>query len=485
VHRSDLDRDPVTAIGRRRFLAGSGAVAGSLVLLGLTGCSSDDSSSDGAATSTPASTATTELSEADGLVEAFYAGVPLVVTMRTMQTFAGLVGVNRLFPTKALSNADSTFVVAPDHDTLYVIAVLDVAFAPQLLTLPDIDDRYHVIQILDAWMGGLALLGTRETGGRAGRWAIALDGADVDVPDGVTRIDSPTSHVFVLGRIRATEDPDDVAAAADVARSITMLPLTEPDPSYRGPGATLGEPFGAPQEVGTNGAAFFDEVGSLLGTDGPVTPAQTAAFAAAGGLVGAGRYPTTERPDRVPELEKAVDEGLAGLAEGFAGSIDLVNGWAVNLDLGQADDRMSLRDQAVIARYFWGPVPAEEAVYPRAVEASDGKALDGSKTYRIRFDGDDLPPVDAFWSLTVYGEDLYFAPNEIDRYSLSGDTPGLVAGDDGSIEVVLAHDRPEGGDANWLPTPDGPFTLIMRLYLPQQPILDGTWDYPSIELVDR
>ncbi|MGN6692801.1 MAG: DUF1254 domain-containing protein [Aquihabitans sp.] len=491
MHRAGPDRPPSAglAIGRRRFLVGSGAAAGSLVLLGLPGCSSGDGpGSDG----TPASTATTGPSEADALVEAFYAGVPLVVTMRTMQTFAGLVGINHLFPTKALSTADSRFVVAPNHDTLYVIAVLDVAAAAQILTLPDITDRYHVIQVLDAWMGGLALLGTRETGGKAGRWAITREGVDVEVPDGVIRIESPTSHVFILGRVRATEDPADVAAAAAVARSITMLPLPSSAPSAGGSGATptptptptLTEAFGPPNEVGANGAAFFDELGSLLGADPPATPAPSKALAAVNDLVAAGTYPTTEHPARTPELEAAVDEGMAGLERAFAGSMDLVNGWAVNLGLGRSDDRLSLRDQAVIARYFWGPVPAEEAVYPRAVRASDGKPLDGSKRYRIRFAGDDLPPVDAFWSLTVYGEDLYFVPNEIDRYSISGDTPDLVTAPDGSIEVLLSTDRPDGGDVNWLPTPDGPFTLVMRLYLPQQPILDGEWDYPTIDVVD-
>lgn len=473
------DPTPSTAIGRRRFLAGSGAVAGSLLVLGLGGCSSDDGDDggDGEARKTPSTTA---VDGGDALVQAFYAGVPLVVTMRTMQTFAGLVGVNHLFPTKALANTSSQFVVAPNHDTLYAIAVLDLDAGPQVLTLPDIPDRYHVLQVLDAWMGGIGLLGTRETGGKAGTWVIARKGTDIEVPDGATRLDSPSRHAFILGRVRATEA--DVDQAAEVARSITLAPLGAPDPDA--PPATLVEPFGPPQEVGTNGAAFFDELGSLLAQDGPVTPAQTEALAAVDDVVGPGRYPTTESPDRVPELEQAVDEGMDGLAAALAESTDLVNGWAVNLDLGRNDDRLGLQEQAVIARYFWGPVPAEEAVYPRAVEASDGEPLDGSKRYRIRLRGDDLPPVDAFWSFTVYGEDLFFVDNEIDRYALSGDTPGLVAADDGSIEIVLAPDRPTGAGANWLPTPDGPFTLVMRLYLPQQPILDGTWAYPPIEVIE-
>jgi hypothetical protein len=470
-------------VGRRRFLLGAGAAAGSVLVLGSAGCSSDDDGGDGAGGGSKEAGATTTTEPgASPLVEAFYAGVPLVVTMRTMQTFAGLVGVNSLFPTKALADESSRFVVAPNHDTLYVIAVLDVAVAPQVLTLPAIPDRYHVIQILDAWMGGIALLGTRSTGGEAGTFVIAREGAEIELPDGADRLDSPTDHVFVLGRVRATED--DVDEAAAIAASITMAPLVPPDPADRAAPPTLVEPFGPPQEVGRNGAAFYDEIGSLLGTDGPVTPAQRAAFAAVDDVVGPSMFPTADAPDRVPELEAAVEEGMAGLEEAAGSASTVINGWAVNLDLGRADDALSLRDQAVIARYFWGPVPAEEAVYPRAVEASDGEALDGSKRYRIRLAGDDLPPVDAFWSLTVYGEDLYFHPNELGRFALSGDTPGLVSGDDGSIEIVLAADDPGDAAVNWLPVPEGPFTLIMRLYLPQPPILDGTWAYPPIEVID-
>ena len=107
--------------------------------------------------------------------------------------------------------------------------------------------------------------------------------------------------------------------------------------------------------------------------------------------------------------------------------------------------------------------------------------LDGRRLAVVTLrEGDRLPPVDGFWSLTVYGEDLYFVPNEIDRYSLSGDSPDLVRTEDGSIRVELSPDRPADETVNWLPTPDGPFTLLLRLYLPQQAILDGDWEYPEI-----
>lgn len=478
---------PAPPLGRRRFLIGAGAVTGSVLVAGLVGCSSGDDgagATDDPATdntrSTAAQTPTTE-PKAEPLVEAFFAGVPLVVTMRTMQTFSALVGVNNLFPTKALADTGSRYVVAPNHDTLYAIAVIDLDAGPQVLTLPDIDDRYHVLQILDAWMGGIALLGTRATGGRGGTWVIAREGDDPDVPKGAILLESPTRHAFILGRVRATEA--DVDEAAEVAASITLAPLVAPDPADRSGPLTLPAPVGPPQDVGTNGAGFFDELGDLLVMDEPVTASQTAALAAVSDLVGPGLHPTTAQPDKVPELQQAVTDGLDALAAAVTGATELVNGWEVNLNLGTAADELSLRDRAVIARYFWGPVPAEEAVYLRAVEANNGKALSGDMQYRIRLDGDDLPPVDGFWSFTVYGEDLYFVANEIDRYSLSGETPGLVTAEDGSIDIVLAHQRPRQPGSNWLPTPAGPFTLLMRLYLPQQPILDGTWGYPPIEVI--
>lgn len=438
-----------------------------MLLGGLAACSSDSAGSDeaGGASAEESTSTSTSTTAAPPLVDAFYAGVPLVVTMRTMATFAGLVGINRLFPTAALTNAESRFVVAPNNDTLYAIGVLDLSAGAQLLTLPAIDDRYHVVQILDAWMGQVALLGTRATGGEAGSWVLATAGSSLELPDGAERLECPTTHAFVLARIRATAD--DVDEAAAVAASIGLEAFGPQVATI----PTLDEPEGPPNEVGSNGAAFFDELERLLVDDAPVTDAQREALAVLDGA-------STEA-----ERSEAVDEGLAALDEALtSSSADAVDGWAVRLDLGQGAEDLSLAEQAFVARSFWGPVPAEEAVYPRCVSADDGEPLDGSKRYRIELAADDLPPVDAFWSYTVYGEDLYFVANPIDRFSISGETPGLVVADDGSITIALQAADPGDATVNWLPTPEGPFTLVMRCYLPQQPILDGTYRYPPVQL---
>jgi hypothetical protein len=448
---------------------GAGAAGGLVLAGGLAACSSDGGSGSGDGTGSgdgaSVGSTTTALASVDPLVDAFYAGVPLVVTMRTMQTFAGLVGINRLFPTAALTNADSRFVVAPNNDTLYAIAVLDLSVGAQAISLPAITDRYHVVQILDAWMGQVALLGTRATGGEAGTWVVAPAGSSLEMPDSAELVECPTTHAFVLARIRATAD--DVDAAAATAASISLDPV--------GPQRTIAPrlpaPEGPPNEVGSNGAAFFDELERLLATDGPVTDAQRDALA------------VLETSTDEDERAEAVADGLAALDEALVGSAaDAVDGWAVRLDLGQGAEDLSLAEQAFIARSFWGPVPAEEAVYPRCVTADDGEPLDGSKRYRIVLPGDDLPPVDAFWSYTVYGEDLYFVPNELDRFSISGETPGLVVAADGAITIALQPDDPDDPTVNWLPTPEGPFTLVMRCYLPQAPILEGTYRYPPVRI---
>jgi hypothetical protein len=183
------------------------------------------------------------------------------------------------------------------------------------------------------------------------------------------------------------------------------------------------------------------------------------------------------------ELQRATVDGLRGLTTANANDVHTTNGWQVNLDLGTDASKLTVRQQAGVARYSWGPVPAVEAVYPRLVTASDGRPPDGSKRYGIHFARGATPPVDAFWSYTVYGPDMYLVPNSQNRYSISGDTPGLTKNADGSIDLSLQHDPPAGHEANWLPVPSGPFHVIMRCYLPRGAILDGTYEYPPLRVI--
>jgi hypothetical protein len=471
---------------RRAFLARSLAFSAGMFATGaLAACSAgDDDAADGttASGSATSTTTTTPVATDPATIarNAFLAGFPLVTTVRTMQTFAGLFGVNRLFVGRGLANPTSHFVVAPNHDTVYVLAILDLRDGPYVLEVPASPDRYHVFQFLDAWMGDFALVGTRTSGGRAAAFVIVPPGYEGAVPAGHDRLAAPTNQAMMLGRIRAVDDADARAAAA-IGDQIRLNPLAATGSAPR----AMPPPAGTPQSVGTNGIAYFDELGDALAVNAPVTSAQRAAIEAAAVLgVGAGMHPSAASAvTNTAVLTDAIEAGFGALSGANIDGRRTINGWDVNTKLGGQDDDANLQRQAVIAKFFWGPVPAAEAVYPRATAASDGQPLDGTKRYRIRFAPGATPPVDAFWSVTAYGPDMFLVPNSANRYSISGDTPDLVIANDGTIDIALQHEPPTEADLNWLPVPAGPFNVIMRCYLPRAPIVDGTYSYPPIAVV--
>lgn len=459
---------------RRRALLTATALAVLLATIGCAGSDGDDrSSSSSPAATAPATTAAEDLEAL--AVEGYLLGYPLVVTTRTLQTFGAALGVNRPFTQQAISDASSRVVVAPNTDTLYAIAVLDLRSGPLLLTVPDIPDRYHTFQLLDAWTESFAYLGTRTTGGVGGTWLLAPPGWDGEVPADVERIDVPTPQAFLLGRV-LVDGPDDVAAVTALTDQVELRPLDPAAP----PPPPLGDAPGPPAATGSDGLAFWDELGRALAVNPPTTPAQRALVDRLGALgVGPGRTPSTEVDDPVvlAALEGAVAVGNERLSDAAADSAG-DDPWPLRTDLGTYGDDLELR--AVVARVGWGANVPQEAVYLRAVVDDDGERLEGATGYRIRFAPGQAPPVDAFWSLTLYGADQFLVDNPLGRFALSDRSPGLGTGD-GALEVVVATEPPPGEEDRWLPAPPGRFSLMLRLYLPRQEVLDGAWVPPSIE----
>lgn len=404
-------------------------------------------------------------------------GYPLVVTERTLETFAPITGVNHPFTQKTRSDATSRTVVSPNTDTLYAIAVLDLRSGPLLLTVPDILDRYHTFQVLDAWTDSFAYLGTRVTGGHGGTWLLAPPGFHGTPPAGVARIDVPTPQAFLLGRVLVTSDAD-VANVTALTSQVAIRPL---DPSAPAPPA-LGTPAGPPADAGNNGLAFWDELGDALAIDPPTSDAQRALLDRLGALgVGPGRHPSTEVAD--PAIRAALEAGIARGQDRIQQTVDAtstVNGWRFRTDIGTYGDDLDTR--AAVARNGWGANVPAEAVYPAADADATGAPLDGRNLYRIHFAAGALPPVQAFWSLTLYGSDHFFVDNPLHRFAL-GDRSDLVYGADGSLDVYVGGAPPAGFAANWLPAPADAFSLILRLYLPDARVLDGSWAPPPIERV--
>jgi hypothetical protein len=401
-----------------------------------------------------------------------------------METLAPVTHLNTLFWNPSLATASTRVIVAPNHDTMYCVAVLDLAAEPLVLTIPAIHDRYFVFQFLSAWTDAFGYVGTRATGGDAGSWAIVPPGFTGTLPPGVQKLQSTTNQAFLLGRFRVVTAAD-IASVMALSNQVTLETLS----AFTGtasPGSPpmLASPPGSAQTVGSDGATFFDELGDALPPNLPVTAgeqAELAGFAPLG--VGPGKHPsTTLSPSSATyaALTGGVTDGLAALADPDS-VLTLKSGWEVPSHAGVwGDGDILLR--AVVASYLWGANVAEESVYLRAAVSAEGQALDGSKSWVVHFAANELPPVSAFWSVTLYGPDMFFFDNPQNVYDVSGDTPGLQKNADGSLDVLVQGSQPATMKANWIPSPSGPFYLMLRLYLPGAAVLNGTWPYPSVSV---
>lgn len=442
----------------------------------LSGCSE---SGTGAAPSsgTPADAGTEPATLA---ADAFVWGYPLVVTERTLQTFAGLIKTNNLFNQAALSDASTRLIVAPNQDTLYSVAVLDLRSEPFVLTVPDVHERYWTYQFLDGWTNSFHYIGTRTTDGNGGTFVITPPDYTGTLPAGSTQIESPTPTMFLLGRY-LVRDATDAANVTSLDRTLVPLHTVTGDPAPT-PSPPLGAPPGKPQEVGNDGAAFFDELGDALAVNPPASDFdrhELERFSSLG--IGPDRHPATDADATLlSALESGTTVGMQRIADATFSSGKIQNGWTTHLDIGVYHDDSLTR--ATVSKFGWGANVPEEAVYPVSAKRADGAAYTGTSDYVMHFDANALPPVDpthGFWSLTLYGPDMFFVENPLKRYAIGDRTAGLTFNADGSLDLFIQNTEPTQL-GNWLPAPAGEFVLVLRLYLPLAPVLDASYVYPAV-----
>ena len=348
---------------------------------------------------------------------------------------------------------DATFtdVVSPNVDTLYSSAWLDLSEEPIILSLPDTGERYYLMEMLDAWTNVFASPGTRTTGNRAGQFAIVGPGWEGSLPVGAKAIQSPTSLVWIIGRTK-TDGPSDYAAVRSLKAKYTLTPLSQWERGYTPPASVPIDPSvdakTAPAEQVTDLSA--DQVLRALGAAAPAQPA------------GCGRCADDLEPraDRCElrarasisdsasrRFAQAIERGVAHARTALIGQAHephgkIVNGWDVMTDLGRYGTDYGFR--AVVAMLGLGANLPEDAVYPHAMTDAQGEPLSGTHRYRIHFDKGELPPVDAFWSLTLYDSRQYLVENPIHRYAL-GDRDDLRFEPDGSLNIYVQHDPPGRG----------------------------------------
>jgi len=432
----------------------------------------------GSTTTSTISHSSTGPSDPSGLAaDAYIWGSPLVITERTLQTFGNLLGINHLYWQTALSDPSSRVVVAPNVDTLYSVAVLDLRAGPVMLTVPRITDRYYTFQFIDAWTNSFAYVGTRATGGRSGTWLVSPPGWRGTVPSGAHQLVAPTAQVFLLGRF-LVKDAADVVNVQRLHATVALAPLGRTGAGARTPGT----PRGSPVAVATQDASFYDELGDALGSNAPATDADRAALARFASLgIGPGRHPFSDgSPAARDLLTRGVARGEAAVTAAARSQSRARDGWTIRLDIGTYTDVLV---RAVVARVGWGANVPQEAVYASSDGDGDGHRYDGTQSYVMHFAPGALPPVRAFWSLTLYGPTHFLVENSLHRYAIGDRTPTLAHNADGSLDLYIGHAAPRGHEGNWLPAPAGPFLLSLRMYLPSAPILEGRYLPPPVRRV--
>jgi len=433
-----------------------------------------------------------------GLVElgakGYLYGFPLVFNLEQVHRYAttGIGSVpgaafNSFGHARELAGPADTFVTI-NNDTVYSMAQIDLGVGPVLLSVPDVGDRYYVLQFVDAWTNNFAYVGKRATGTGAGQFLLVPPGWDGEPDGSAPVIRFPTRVASIVGRW-AVDGPDDLSTVHALQDATTLTPVNESGAAAEGlpPVASTG-----------NEALDFWE--RYRAWSQAFTPAERdeplQASLAPLGLTGATAVADLDDDARAV-LAEAYAHGQAALDKVLhSGPSPQVNGWHLTLhafdynldffEVGALDDpaweltdpkiRIAERAAAALGG-LWGNHGYEAAYFMVYVDA-DGEQLDGSNTYMLRLSP--TPPVGAFWSLTMYDiPDFFLIENPIDRYSIGDRTPGLITDPDGGVTIVMSHDRPEG-TVNWLPAPAGPFRPVLRMYTPGQAVLDGSYEVPAI-----
>jgi hypothetical protein len=398
--------------------------------------------------------------------------------------------INQFAHVRAFPDATYTDIVSPNADTLYSLAWLDVAKEPMVLSVPALGKRFYLMQIMDEWTNVFASPGTRTTGGGKGHFAIVGPEWTGKLPEGVNELKSPTNSVWIVGRTQAN-GKDDYPAVRAIQDEYKLTPLSAWGKDYTPPGnvpVAKGIDAKTPaveQVAKMDTAMFFARLNTLMKHDPPAAADADALkrFAALG--VAPGKPFDPAKLD--PAVAKGIETGVRAAREKIVAEAKkpfgkVVNNWSImTAGIGRYGTDYLFR--SVIALVGLGSNLPEDATYPLTRVDAEGKALTGANRYVIRFAKGQLPPVSAFWSVTMYNSKQAFVDNPINRYAI-GDRDKLKFDDDGSLTLNVQQESPgKDKESNWLPAPKDEFNLVMRLYWPRQEILDGTWRPPAVERV--
>jgi hypothetical protein len=393
--------------------------------------------------------------------------------------------MNEFVNVPAYPPGDYKGVVRVNFDTLYSIAWLDLKGAPMVVSVPDTHGRYYLLPILDMWTDAFASPGWRTTGTGAENFLLTPPGWSGATPEGMTRIAAPTPIVWIIGRTK-TDGPKDYDAVHQIQAGYKATRLSQwgktPEPVAFKPDPTVDMKTPPKVQVETMPAKrFFAYAADLLKTNPPHSTDQPmVAQLKKLGIEPGKSFDLDKAAPAVREaLEKAPHEALHLMAWKIPTLARVVNGWSMNTDAMGVYGNYYLK-RAIVAQLGLGANTPQDAIYPLNLADESGKPLNGDNNYTLHFNEENLPPVSAFWSITLYDAHGFQVPNALNRFAVSNWMP-FKYNTDGSLDLYFQNENP-GPDkqANWLPAPKVPFNLTMRMYAPKSDALTGKWNPPPV-----
>lgn len=428
--------------------------------------------------------------------EAYIYGFPMVDSYRINHAYFVDVNSpeykapwNQINNTARVYTPEDKAIQTPNSDTPYSQLGLDLRAEPVVVTVPAVEkDRYFSVQLIDGYTFNFAYIGSRSTGNDGGSFLIAGPEWQGETPEGITGVfRSGTDLAWALYRTQLFS-PDDIAGVQAVQAGYKVQPLsaflgTEAPPSA--PAIDFMEPL-TPDAQRTS-LDFFNVLNFVL-QFAPVDPSEVVLrekFARIGIKAGEPFDAKAFSPEVQEAIGKGMDDAWAQYSAVKANEID--TGKTTSGDLFGTRDFLQnnylYRTAGAVLGIYGNS--REEAMYPVYSTDATGAPLDGSKqSYTLRFAPDQLPPVNAFWSLTLYElPSSLLSPNDLNRYLINSPMlPDLKRDADGGLTLYISHTSPgKELESNWLPAPNGPFWLILRLYWPQDAALNGTWKQPPLE----
>ena len=394
-------------------------------------------------------------------------------------------GNNKTFP-------DATFiqVVRPNADTLYSSAWVDTAKEPIILSVPDTQGRYYLMPMINYWTDVFASPGSRTTGTRAGNFAITGPNWNGKLPGGITEIKSSTRWIWIIGRFVCTGSSD-YENVWKLQEQLKLTPLSAWGTNYVPPdnvpvdSSVSRKVSPLDQLLAMDAATYFNYVCQSM-VDNPPYEADAPLLMSVAKI---GINPGADYKAYFAGLNGDVQ---ASIQTGFQSALakipatsrsDVKNGWQMLYGTGNYGTDYMFR--ATIAYIGLGANLDDDAFALTSFTSANGEKFSSDKKYIIHFNKDEIPPVNGFWSLTMYNAKALFAANPINRYKLGSlSDPPLIKNSDGSIDLYIQRDSPDSTKiSNWLPAPaSGGFSLALRLYWPQEPVVDKSWVPPAVQL---